>query len=176
MIAASHMELEMVLDSRRGRLFSLGLRLGFAGGCRLRYWLLLPKRQVAPGTQSSWIVLFRWWSGSCVRQCHSYGERREDTVRTLCHEQWAPVGSSYCHILHGHCRTEIVSLRIPWSQLGPEMIGRLKCMSLTSHLEGPKRRCIVCSHGWIGYSSDGQWRWVSRMVHIRPNVWFQMAL
>jgi len=37
MLAASRMELDMVLDSRRGRVFSLGLRLGFVGGGRLRY-------------------------------------------------------------------------------------------------------------------------------------------
>ena len=37
MLATSRVELEMVLDSRRGRLFSLGRRLGFAGGGRLRY-------------------------------------------------------------------------------------------------------------------------------------------
>jgi len=176
MLAAFRMELDMVLDSHRSRLFLLGLCLGFAGGGRLRYWLLLPKRQVAPGSPSSWIVLSRWWSGSCVQQRHCYGERREDMVRMLCREQRSPVGRSYCHMLRGHCRTEIVSLRIPWSQLGPEMIGRLKCMTLTSYLEGPKRRCIVCSHRWIGYSSDGQRRWAWRMVHIRPNVWVQMAL
>jgi len=37
MLAASRMELDMVLDSRCGRLFSLGLPLGFAGGGRLQY-------------------------------------------------------------------------------------------------------------------------------------------
>jgi len=37
MLAASRMELDMVLDSCRSRLFSLGLRLGLAGGGRLRY-------------------------------------------------------------------------------------------------------------------------------------------
>jgi hypothetical protein len=37
MHAAFRMEWDMVLDSRRGRLFSLGLRLGFTGGGRLRY-------------------------------------------------------------------------------------------------------------------------------------------
>jgi len=37
MLAASHMELDMVLDSHCGHLFSLGRRLGFAGGGRLRY-------------------------------------------------------------------------------------------------------------------------------------------
>jgi len=37
MLAASCKELDMVLDSRRGCLFSLGLCLGFAGGGRLRY-------------------------------------------------------------------------------------------------------------------------------------------
>jgi len=37
MLAASRMELDMVPDSRRGCLFSLGLHLGFAGGGRLRY-------------------------------------------------------------------------------------------------------------------------------------------
>jgi len=37
MLAASCMELDMVPDSRRGCLFSLGLRVGFAGGGRLRY-------------------------------------------------------------------------------------------------------------------------------------------
>jgi hypothetical protein len=35
MLAASRMELNMVLDNRRGGLFSLGLRLEFAGGGRL---------------------------------------------------------------------------------------------------------------------------------------------
>jgi len=176
MLAASRMELDIVLDSRCGRIFSLGLRLGFTGRGKLRYWLLLPKRQVAPGSESSWIVHFRWWSGLCVRQCHSYGEPREDMVHMLCHEQRVPVGRSYCHILPGHCGTEIVSLWIPWSQLGPEMTGRLKCMSLNSYLEGPKWRCIVGSHQWIGYISDGQRRWAWRMVHIRPNVWVQMPL
>ena len=37
MLVASRMELDMVPDSRRGRLFLLGLRLGFAGGGRQRY-------------------------------------------------------------------------------------------------------------------------------------------
>jgi len=37
MLAASRMELDIVLESRRGHLFSLGLHLGFAGGGRLRY-------------------------------------------------------------------------------------------------------------------------------------------
>jgi hypothetical protein len=37
MLAASRMELDMVLDSHRGHLFSLGLRLGFPGGGRLLY-------------------------------------------------------------------------------------------------------------------------------------------
>jgi len=37
MLAASHMELDMVRDSRRGCLFLLGLRLEFTGGGRLRY-------------------------------------------------------------------------------------------------------------------------------------------
>jgi len=37
MLAASCMEMDMVLDSRRGRLFLLGLCLGFAGGGRLQY-------------------------------------------------------------------------------------------------------------------------------------------
>jgi len=31
MLAGSRMELDMVLDSRRGRLFLLGLHLGFPG-------------------------------------------------------------------------------------------------------------------------------------------------
>jgi hypothetical protein len=43
MLAASRMELNMVLDSRRGRLFSLGLHLGFTGGGVLQYRLLLPE-------------------------------------------------------------------------------------------------------------------------------------
>ena len=37
MVAASRMQLDMVFDSRRGRLFSLGPRLGFTGGGRLWY-------------------------------------------------------------------------------------------------------------------------------------------
>jgi len=37
MLAACRMELDMVLDSRCGHLFSLGLRLGFAGGGKLVY-------------------------------------------------------------------------------------------------------------------------------------------
>jgi len=37
MLVASCVELDMVLDSRRGRRFSLGLRSGFAGGGRLQY-------------------------------------------------------------------------------------------------------------------------------------------
>ena len=37
MLAASHMELNMVVDSRSGGLFLLGRRLGLAGGCRMRY-------------------------------------------------------------------------------------------------------------------------------------------
>ena len=36
MLAASRMELDMVLDSRHSRLFSLGLHLGFAGAGRLQ--------------------------------------------------------------------------------------------------------------------------------------------
>ena len=36
MLAASRMELDMVLDSCCGRFFSLGLRLGFAVGGRLQ--------------------------------------------------------------------------------------------------------------------------------------------
>jgi len=53
MLAASRMELNKVLDSRGGRLFLLGLCLGFAGEGRPRYSLLLPKRQLAPGSKSS---------------------------------------------------------------------------------------------------------------------------
>jgi hypothetical protein len=56
MLAPCHMELGMVLDSRHSHLFLLGLHLAFTGGGRLRYCLLLPKRQVAPGSESSWIV------------------------------------------------------------------------------------------------------------------------
>jgi len=37
MLTASCMELDMVLDGRRGPLIWLGLRLGFDGGCRLLY-------------------------------------------------------------------------------------------------------------------------------------------
>jgi len=37
MLAASHMEVDMVLDSRRGHLILLGLRLGFAGGGRPQF-------------------------------------------------------------------------------------------------------------------------------------------
>jgi hypothetical protein len=37
MLAASGMELNMLLDSRRGRLFLLGIYLRFDGGSRLRH-------------------------------------------------------------------------------------------------------------------------------------------
>jgi len=37
MLAASRMELDMVRNSRRTRLFLLGHRLGFTGGGRLQY-------------------------------------------------------------------------------------------------------------------------------------------
>jgi hypothetical protein len=53
MHGAFRMELNMGIDSRHGRLFLIGLRLGFTGGGRLRYWPLAPKKQVAPGSQSS---------------------------------------------------------------------------------------------------------------------------
>ena len=66
-------------------------------------------------------------------------------VHMLCHERRAPVGRFCYHILHGHYRTESASLRIPWSQVGPEMNDRLRCMLETAYLEGPKQRCSVCN-------------------------------
>jgi len=121
-------------------------------------------------------MLSRWWSGSRVQRLRSNGEHREGVVHIFYHELRAPAGRSCCHTFGVHYHTDIVLLWILWSQLGPGMIGRLRCMSLTSYLEVPERRCNVWSHRWIGYSSDGQWRWPWRIVHTCPSVWVQMAL
>jgi hypothetical protein len=53
MLAASCMGLDMMLVSHGSGLLSLGLRLLFADGGRLRNLQLLPTRQVAPESQSS---------------------------------------------------------------------------------------------------------------------------
>ena len=135
--AASRIQLDMVLDTHRGCLFLLGLHSLIANWGRLQCWLPLPNKQVAPGSQSLKIVLSQWWCGLGVQQLRSYGECREATVHMLYNELRAPARRSCCHILLGNYRTEIVLLRIACSQLGTEVIGKLRCMFLTSCLDGP---------------------------------------
>jgi len=152
------MELNMGLDTHCNRLFWLGLCLELTGGGRLWYWQLLPKKEVAPGSQSSWIVLSRCWSGLCFQQHYSLGARPQGIVCMLNHVQRAQAWRLQCHILGGNQCTEIVSLRVPMNQLGPEMIGILRCIFSTSYLWGPKRRCSMCNGPWIGHRNNSRWR------------------
>lgn len=49
-------------------------------------------------------------------------------------------------ILYGHCGTEMDSLHIPWTHLGPEVVGKMRCLFQNFYQGGPKWSCCVYNH------------------------------